>query len=137
MMLLDWLRGMLIGTGPTSLEKLGVQELTTIDELDALINESDARPLFILKHSTTCPISASAYRRVVDYLQAAGPDSPTVHLLKVIESRPVSNELAQRTGIRHESPQCILLHHRAAAWSASHGAITATAMAAAADQLPA
>lgn len=137
MMLIDWLRGMLIGSGPITLENLGVQEVTTPDQLDALYAESDTRPLFILKHSTTCPISASAYRRVIDYLQAAGPDAPPVYLIKVIESRPVSNELAQRANIRHESPQCILLHRRSPAWHASHGAITAPAMANAVGQLPA
>lgn len=136
MALLDWLRGVLQGTGPTALEDLGVRELTTLPELDALFTESDTRPMFVLKHSTTCPISASAYRRVADYLQAAGPDAPPVYLIKVIESRPLSNELAQRLGIRHESPQCILLHHRAPAWHASHGSITAPAMATAATSLP-
>lgn len=126
MMLLDWLRGVLLGA---KMEDLDVKEISAVAELDAVFAESEATPLFLFKHSTTCPISAAAYRRVAEYLAVA--DGAPVYLVKVIEARPVSNEIAARTGVRHESPQCVLLDHGAAVWHASHGGVTAAAMSAA------
>jgi bacillithiol system protein YtxJ len=45
-------------------------------------------------------------------------------LVKVIESRPVSNQIAEDLGVKHESPQVILLKGGASYWNASHWAIT-------------
>ena len=128
MELKNWLSGVFLGTGRNPLETLGVKEITTIQELDAALAESNSRAVFLFKHSTTCPISASAYRRVADYLQAADGGAAPVYLIKVIESRPVSNEIASRLGVRHESPQILLVKDQASVWSASHGSIDATAM---------
>lgn len=53
-------------------------------------------------------------------------------VVKVIEDRPVSNEIAARLGVKHESPQAILVRSGKAVWHASHGRITAAALAEAA-----
>ncbi len=55
------------------------------------------------------------------------PDVP-VFLVDVLGSRPLSQALAARLGVRHESPQVILLHAGIAAWHASHSAVTADAI---------
>ncbi len=52
-----------------------------------------------------------------------------VFLVDVLGSRPLSQALAAQLGVRHESPQVILLHAGAAAWHASHSAVTADAIA--------
>jgi bacillithiol system protein YtxJ len=51
--------------------------------------------------------------------------------VRVIEERPVSLALAERVGVKHESPQAILIRDGRPLWHASHGAITAGALAAA------
>ncbi len=56
------------------------------------------------------------------------PDVP-VFLVDVLGSRPLSQALAARLGVRHESPQVILLHAGAAGWNGSHSAVTAAALA--------
>ncbi len=81
----------------------------------------------IFKHSTACGGSHAAAREVERFL-AARPGAP-VFVVHVIEQRPLSNELAERTGIRHTSPQVILLEDGKPVWSASHFAITAEALA--------
>lgn len=125
---ISWLSGILFGVGSTSLESLGVNEITSIDQLEAALRESDAQPVLIFKHSTTCPISASAYHRVATYLREAGEAAPKTFLVKVIESRPVSNEIAARLGVTHQSPQAILVRAQRAVWHASHHAIEAGAI---------
>jgi bacillithiol system protein YtxJ len=91
-----------------------------------------AAPLFLLfKHSLVCPASVVAFRRYEAFL-AEHPATPTAWI-DVIEQRPLAREVAARTGVRHESPQALLLRDGAVAWHASHGAITERSLAAALD----
>jgi len=131
--LMFWIKGLLGGSGG-NLKERGVDELTRIADLDAVVNASAETPQFIFKHSTSCPISAGAHRQVVRYLDEREGDAPPVHLVKVIESRPVSNEIASRLGVTHQSPQMILLEGGAARWNASHQSITADALSQAATK---
>jgi len=99
--------------------------------LAACLAASADVPVFILKHSTACPISAGAKGRVADFLADPPENCPAVYLVKVIESRSVSNAIADRLGVRHQSPQLILVKDGQAVWDASHHRITGENMAAA------
>ena len=90
--------------------------------LDELFTRSQDAPVLLFKHSTTCPISAHAYREM-SRLDAGAARS--VSLVVVQTARPVSNEIAARTGVRHESPQAIVLRRGRPVWTASHFDITA------------
>jgi len=81
---------------------------------------------WIFKHSTRCPISAEAARQFTKY-QKAHPQA-AVHRVLVIENRPLSEAIAERLGVLHQSPQAILIQDGAPAWSASHWDITAEAL---------
>lgn len=131
MQVLNWLAGLLLGAGKGLEEHSAVKELTQVDTLEATLADASEQLYLIFKHSTTCPISASAYRRVEDYLAQAGDTAPPIYLVKVIESRPVSNAVANYFGVRHESPQLLLVCKGKVRWHASHGAITAESIAAA------
>jgi bacillithiol system protein YtxJ len=74
--------------------------------------------VILFKHSTTCPVSAAAYAEMSQV-----PEE--VSLLVVQRARDVSQEVATRTGVRHESPQAIILRNGAAVWNRSHWSITA------------
>ena len=76
--------------------------------------------MLIFKHSTSCPTSAAAYNRFMKYAAEKGEALPRTYLVKVIESRPVSNAIAARLGVTHQSPQIILVKDEKALWSASH-----------------
>jgi len=89
--------------------------------LERLLTRSHTEPVILFKHSTTCPISASAYRQMS---QVEGD----VSLVVVQRARDVSNEIAALTGIRHESPQAIVLRNGEAVWNASHFDITSDAV---------
>ena len=100
--------------------------LRTEAELEAAL----AAPIYLLfKHSPTCPISAGAFREYESFA-AEHPDVPT-GWIQVVAERALARAVAERTGVRHESPQAILLAAGSAEWDASHGAITAASLAAA------
>lgn len=93
-------------------------------DLDAVF----AQPLAVVyKHSTTCSLSAMAHDEVRRYL--ARPGAEPIHIVRVIEERPVSNAIEARTGIRHESPQILVLRAGSVVFHASHRRVTADAIA--------
>lgn len=111
-----------------NLSEAGAFELTSVREFTYTGAASQKAPVIIFKHSTQCEISGAAYRRMAEWMTAKGDDAPKVYLVKVIEQRPVSQEIATRTMIKHESPQAIILSRSRAVWSASHDAITGEAL---------
>jgi bacillithiol system protein YtxJ len=95
-------------------------------DLDALFEQPVA---LVYKHSMTCPISRAAHQEIDAFL-AETPDAP-IYLIDVNRSRDLSNYVAERTGLRHESPQAIVLRAGAPSWHAAHFSITRSALAAA------
>ena len=80
--------------------------------LDSLITDSKQKPVIVFKHSNACSISSRAYREM-EKLDG-------VNILEVQSAREISRELANLTGIRHETPQVIVLRDGKAVWNASH-----------------
>jgi len=101
-----------------------MQELSSTDQADALI-DSD-QPVWIFKDSSTCPISKSARDGVTGYSQDH-PDEPIGQVV-VQNHRGVSNHIAERLDVKHQTPQIILVRSGQALWDASHFKITAKAM---------
>lgn len=86
-------------------------------------------PVLVFKHSRTCPVSHAAHAELQAFRRAHA--AVPVRVVVVQDERPLSAALAAVTGVRHESPQALLLHRGAVRWHASHGAITAARLAAA------
>ena len=95
--------------------------LTDAQELDRLFARSHDAPVVLFKHSLTCPISRTAYEEMRRL------DEP-VAMVVVQRARGVSNEIAARTGVRHETPQALVLRRGGVVWSASHWDVTAEAV---------
>jgi bacillithiol system protein YtxJ len=95
--------------------------LTDANALEELFALSHTKPVILFKHSSTCPISSAAYGEMSRY---AGD----VALVVVQRAREVSHAIEARTGIRHESPQAIVLRNGKAVWNASHWSIKAGAV---------
>jgi bacillithiol system protein YtxJ len=98
-------------------------EVLTLEDLDRAIASSKAAPMFLYKHSLTCGSSAYALDQLTRL--AASDVSAPIHLVPVQNARDVSNAIAERFGLRHESPQLILVEDGAVRWQTSHFGITA------------
>ena len=90
--------------------------------LDSLFADSKTKPVIVFKHSNACSISSRAYREMEQF-------EGQVNILVVQSAREVSRELANLTGVRHETPQVIVLRDGKAVWDASHFDVKATAVA--------
>lgn len=96
-------------------------EITTLPEWENVLQKSKEKPVLLFKHSTTCPVSAAAYREFTSF-----ESDMDAYLVKVIESRPVSNEIESNLGVQHQSPQIFIVSNEEPIWHASHWNITET-----------
>jgi len=97
-----------------------MKSVTTVGEAASLL---EAPRAVLFKHSTRCPVSAWALGEVSAFLRKH-PDAP-VHLVDVIASREVSRWIAESTGVRHESPQILVVRDGRVTFHASHEGVTA------------
>jgi bacillithiol system protein YtxJ len=102
--------------------------LHDLDALEAAISESRDRPVLLFKHSRTCGISCEAFDELHAHLDRGTRLGATYKVITVQSHRHVSDEAATRLGIRHETPQAILLRDGKPVWKASHFRITAEAL---------
>lgn len=93
-------------------------ELDSHEKLELLFEQSLEKPVFLFKHSSTCSISSEVFREVAEL-------NAEVNLVVVQTARHISNAIAERTGIRHQSPQAIVIKGGRPVYHASHFDITA------------
>lgn len=89
------------------------------EDIDALREASRGAPFAIFKHSTSCSISRLAKSRLDKALRAGEIPVP-VYLVDLLRHRDVSNRVAEALGVRHESPQLLLVSDGEADYVASH-----------------
>ncbi|WP_424769261.1 bacillithiol system redox-active protein YtxJ [Paenibacillus sp. sgz302251] len=112
---------------------MSYKEITSMEEWNNVYESSSSRPLVVFKHSTTCPVSANAYKEFNSYLNDKPREDVDYVLVKVIESRPISLQIAEDTSVKHESPQILFIDKKAKVWTASHWSITKAHMTAVLD----
>ena len=113
-----------------------VVNLTTVKELEQASAQSIDRPVFIYKHSSVCSISSGTYQIFHEMADMQNlPSNPFFTQIMVIENREISDEAETRLGVRHESPQVLLLAEGKVIWHTSHFNITAEALRAAYEQV--
>jgi bacillithiol system protein YtxJ len=106
---------------------LELTPLRGLAELEQVITESHVQPVVLFKHSYTCGISAEALDELRAHLdgQPTRPAGVRYAMVTVQTHRDVSNAITTKLGIRHETPQAILVHGGRAVWSASHFRVNA------------
>ena len=84
--------------------------------------ELAARPgrTIIYKHSPTCSLSGWS-KHVLGRM--AVEDGVTLELVDVLAQRALSNAIESHFGVRHESPQILIIEDGQVRWHASHRGI--------------
>lgn len=91
--------------------------ITTIQDVDRIVDESHSRYQIIFKHSTTCPVSSMAKHRLESKWDI---DNVGTHYLDLLSYREVSNHIADHLQVHHESPQVILIKDGEVIYDGSH-----------------
>lgn len=103
-----------------------IHECRDDNDWKALLTMSREKPVFLFKHSTTCPSSAGAWLRFSRF--AEEETEAGFWRLLVKENRELAVCVAESTGIKHESPQVILFRGGLPLASKTHRAITETTL---------
>lgn len=100
-----------------------IHELTSLEDWWDLWRQSMHSPVLVFKHSTSCMISSRAFKHLRNF-QKVGGGIVDCYMVKVVESRRISNEIAKVTNIPHKSPQLLLIDKQQIIWHTSHWKIT-------------
>lgn len=95
-----------------------LDNLSTLDEIDAL---SNTKPIVVFKHSTRCSISSMAKGRLD---REPTIESVDFYYLDLIKHRDISNFIAEKYKVHHESPQVLLISKGECVFDESHNGIT-------------
>ena len=98
-------------------------DILQLQEIEAISNE---KPVVIFKHSTRCSISRMALKQFEREFDLN--ETVDAYFLDLIAHRDISNEIAQKFAVYHESPQLILIKSGKAVYDVSHSDIDAEAL---------
>ena len=107
--------------GSQNKSELRWNDLTTLSQLDEINALSNSKPVLLYKHSTRCHICTISKNRLELYWQAELGIEP--YFLDLIAHRDVSDEIARRYQVTHQSPQVLLIRNGKCVYHASHGDI--------------
>lgn len=93
--------------------------LTDIGQLEIIEGVSEKETVFIFKHSTRCSISSMAKSR----LERLDGLKQSIYYLDLIKYREISNLIADRYKVQHESPQLLVLKNKQVIEALSHSDI--------------
>ena len=98
--------------------------LDKIEQFDEIDEVSQTKPVVLFKHSTRCSISRMALKQFgaeFNYPE----EKIDWYLLDLLTPRDLSNEIAHRYNVVHQSPQIIVIRNGKAVFNASHDSISA------------
>jgi bacillithiol system protein YtxJ len=102
-------------------------ELSDLEQVDQIIQQSLSKPQLIFKHSTRCSISSMVKDRLERQWKAYLDEFP-VYYLDLIRYRSVSNFLSDTFGVIHESPQLLIIKDGKCLFDCSHSDISVSAI---------
>jgi bacillithiol system protein YtxJ len=103
--------------------KIGWRQLTDLGQLNEIVDLSNEKAVLIFKHSTRCSISRYALKQFENEFDLEEKITP--YFLDLLNHRDVSNEIANRFEVEHQSPQLLLIKNGKAIFATSHSDIDA------------
>jgi len=100
--------------------------LENIAQLTEISTLSFEKPVVLFKHSTRCSVSRMALKEFENDFHLSSKVTP--YFLDLLEHRAISNEIATRFGVVHQSPQLILIRDGKAVYDTSHSGIDVAAL---------
>jgi bacillithiol system protein YtxJ len=98
-----------------------LDKMEQFDEIDEI---SQTKPVVLFKHSTRCSISRMALKQF-DAEFNYPEEKIEWYLLDLLNHRDLSNEIASRYNVVHQSPQIVIIRNGKAVFNESHDSIAA------------
>jgi bacillithiol system protein YtxJ len=97
--------------------------LKEVSQLESIDKESESSFVLILKHSTTCSISAMALSRLERKWLDSDVTKAKPYYLDLLSYRNISNEIEKRYQVEHQSPQVLIIKNAKCIFSETHSSI--------------
>ncbi|MDA0193435.1 MAG: bacillithiol system redox-active protein YtxJ [Bacteroidetes bacterium] len=98
--------------------------LTSLGQIDQIIDQSNDRPVLIFKHSIRCGTSAMVLDRLQRNWNHSELPEMNLYFLDLIVFREVSKKIAEVLNVWHQSPQIIVVINGKCVYEASHFSIS-------------
>ncbi|MDQ3192889.1 MAG: bacillithiol system redox-active protein YtxJ [Bacteroidota bacterium] len=102
-------------------DKIQWNELVSTETLDEIVEVSQKQTVAIFKHSTRCIISSRVLKRFEQNYDLN--NQVKMYFLDLLKHRDISNQIASRFMVHHESPQLIVIKKGKVIYHASHNEI--------------
>lgn len=97
--------------------------LNSMEQLNEIDKISQIKPVVIFKNSTRCFISRSVLKQFDSDFNFP-EDKMDWYLLDLLNHRDISNEIAHKYHVTHQSPQIIVIRNGKAVFNESHDSIS-------------
>lgn len=97
--------------------------LSNLEQLNEIDTISNTKPVVLFKHSTRCFISRSALKQFESEFNYT-ENQIDWYLLDLLNHRDISNEIAHRYNVVHQSPQIVVIRNGKAVFNESHDGIS-------------
>ena len=95
-------------------------KLESIHQLESIDEESKDKKILILKHSTRCSTSSTVLDRLERNWKEADSQKIKPYYLDLLAHRDISNEIASRYKVLHQSPQVLIIENGICIYHATH-----------------
>ena len=96
------------------------KSLSSLEQLNEIDAASKSKPVLIFKHSTRCSISSAALSRFERNYDAQHDAKVDFYFLDLLSHRDISNAIANRYQVEHQSPQALLIQNGKSIFESSH-----------------
>lgn len=97
--------------------------LNILQQLKYIEEQSSAKPQLIFKHSTRCGISKMVLNQFIENYNFTASNFD-LYYLDLLNYKEISNEIANKFQVIHQSPQLLVIQNGVVVAHESHGAIT-------------
>ncbi len=99
------------------------KKLESIEGLEEVVKLSETQPVLLFKHSTRCGVSRMALSGLEKDWKDEDEQKIAPYFLDLLNHRDVSNEIAKRFGVEHESPQALVIRNGKCSYFSNHADI--------------
>ncbi len=96
------------------------KKLNNVEVLNKIEEDSKNKTIIIFKHSTSCSISGMALNRLERSWKEEEMENTDAYYLDLLANRDISNAIAQKFGIEHQSPQILIIKEGICTYDNSH-----------------
>jgi len=93
-------------------------DLLSISQIESIAENAEISIIF--KHSNRCGISSTALYRIESFKEKYSSLPYVFYFLDLVKHREISNDIAKRFEVEHQSPQILVIENGICIYNVSH-----------------